>query len=341
MHGTVSGLHAMKRGFYSQTYSLLRRYLQLYWLKPFDAVNDTANAWTLGQGDWQAPVLEIGSGDGVFSFVMHGGEFAMEDDRYDQADPSREGDIFDVYREAALNKKKKAGRQYAVGIDMKRSHVLKCRETAMYQNLLVSAPHPLPFADGVFKTVFLYFPHGLVERGESVHYEATLREIRRVLHSDGCLLMTAFNRKVADHFFCHRLAQFCDRRGWSGWAAYFARLDSGRYKEISGLGHSPGEWESILSRVGLEFRGGWTHLKPLAWLVYDSQTRPILARLIRWNWWLKRIGLKKWVKAACVHVTLPFLWLFFLIFCRPKEFHIDSKDRQDLAFIFAAVPARS
>ena len=35
--------------------SLLRRYLQVYWLKPFDAVNDTANTWALRQFEWERP----------------------------------------------------------------------------------------------------------------------------------------------------------------------------------------------------------------------------------------------------------------------------------------------
>ncbi len=160
-------------------FSLLRRYLQVYWLKPFDAVNDAANAWSLRQFPWDEPILEVGGGDGVFSFITHGGKFDPMDDRYDQVDPSRSGDIFDVYERSGIPKvRRPACRSYAVGVDLKWSHLLKSRGTGLYRSLVVASRERLPFATGSFKTVFLYFPHGLVEHGKKLDYCRTLTEIR-------------------------------------------------------------------------------------------------------------------------------------------------------------------
>ncbi len=76
---------------------LLESYLNLYYLKPFDAINDAANASSLRQFDWKQPICEIGTGDGVFSFIMQGGSCFLESDRYDHFNPKIDGDIYKDY----------------------------------------------------------------------------------------------------------------------------------------------------------------------------------------------------------------------------------------------------
>lgn len=319
--------------------SLLRRYLQIYWLKPFDAVNDAANAWALRQFRWEEPILEVGGGDGVFSFIMHGGEFNLTDDRYDQADPDRSGDIFDVYREGRPpTVKREAGRAYDAGVDLKRSHLLKARETGLYRSLVVSAPEPLPFAAGTFKTVFLYFPHGLKERGSALNYGRTLKEIRRVIHPEGTVLMTAANQTIAKHFVCYPLHRYFERKGWRRLSAYFKKLDAGRYAEITGLGLTLSEWSKLLQEAGFHLADAWAHVSPTAWRIYDVQTRPLLRHLIHWSWFLRRTGLKPIIKGAWVAVWMPMLALFYLIFAKPSRLPVGTEPSRRMLFVFRAVP---
>ena len=320
-------------------FGLLRKYLQLYWLKPFDAVNDTANAWALRQFDWQEPILELGSGDGVFSFIMHGGEYIFTDDRYDQSNPKDSGDIFDVYhKDRPLTIKNRASIFYNIGVDLKWSHIQKCKETGLYKHLVVSPPAPLPFADHSFKTVFLYFPHGLIEREEQLRYQETLKEIRRVLHPDGIVLMTALNQNISKFFICHQLYRFLFRIKMWRLSRYFQNLDAGRYREISGLSLAPDEWQELFKQSGFELSDAWTHIKPFAWRVYDFQTRPILRLLIQWNWSLKRLGFKKLFKFCSVMFCLPILGVFYLLFAKPKRISPDLLNHTELAFVFKAVP---
>jgi len=300
-------------------WSLLRRYLQVYWLKPFDAVNDAANAWALRQFPWEEPILEVGGGDGVFSFVMHDGEFIATDDRYDQSDPSRPGDIFDVYREGFyLTIKRHASRLYEAGVDLKWSHLLKGRETKLYRLVVLSPPEPLPFAAESFKTVFLYFPHGI--------------------HPEGSLLMTAVNRDISDHFVCYPLYRFFEGKGWPRLSEYFKRLDAGRHDEITGFGRTAEEWTKLLQVSGFNLVDTWTQVSPIAWSVYDFQTRPLLRPLIRWNWFLKRVRLKRVVKAAWVYTWLPVLTLFYLGFAKPRRLSLESMDEPGVFFAFRAIP---
>ena len=82
--------------------SRLWNYLSLYFLKPFDAINDTLTASLISRLDWSGEFVEIGSGDGVFSYVMHGGTFPLWFDRYLMTDLTRE-DIYDTHRQNVLS----------------------------------------------------------------------------------------------------------------------------------------------------------------------------------------------------------------------------------------------
>jgi SAM-dependent methyltransferase len=302
----------------SLVFDLLRKYFQLYWLKPFDAVNDTANAIALLNFDWsKEPILEIGGGDGVFSFIMHGGEFSFSDDRYNQTDPSKAGDIYDIYKkDKAPNIKKKPVFQYNAGLDLKLSHLLKSRETMLYKknNLISSKPEKLPFKNNIFNTVFLYTFHGLTD------YKESLKEIKRIIRNDGTLLMIAVNKNIRDNFVCHKMSRFCEGKGWRRLSDYFSKLDGGRYNEIGGVfAKSLDEWKSLFSETGFQIEEVYSQVSPFLWRIYDTQTRPFLKAFIRANWLLEKLRLKGMVKALWIYLWFPVLALSYLIFAKPKK----------------------
>ena len=314
--------------------NLIRRYFQIYWLKPFDGINDAANAWALSQFEWSDPILEVGGGDGVFSFVMHGGEFLLRDDRYSQTNPSKLGDIYDVYhRDQQLNIKRDVRLKYQVGVDLKLSHLYKSAETNLYKALVLSKPESLPLASGSFKTVFLYIFHGLTD------YRRSLLEIRRVIQLDGSLLMIAFNRSVTDHFVCYPLYQYCEGKGWNRLSDYFRRLDGGRFEEISGFSNSLNDWKRLLEETGFTLTEVYNQVSPLVWRLYDLQTRPLLKSLIRWNWLLERLHVKTMVKAIWVYTLLPALVLFYVLAARPSP-HSNKRKPRGIFFAFRAVPCQ-
>ena len=63
--------------------SRLWQYLNIYFLKPFDAINDTLTSYIIFKNiKFKNNYVEIGSGDGMFSYIMHGGRFPLSFDRY-------------------------------------------------------------------------------------------------------------------------------------------------------------------------------------------------------------------------------------------------------------------
>lgn len=308
----------------------------MYWLKPFDAVNDAANAMALSKFDWsEKPILEIGGGDGVFSFVLHGGEFKFLDDRYDQTDVSRQEDIYDVYKKGLTLKVKKIPPfQYDLGIDLKLNHLLKSRETMLYKhnNLISSKPEALPIKNNIFSTVFLYTFHGLTD------YKEALREIRRVIKKDGKLLMIVVNKTVKDHFICYKIHKYCKKMGLNKMSDYFLKLDDGRFAEIGRkFAKSIQEWKTLCNEAGFQIEDIYTQVSPMLWRIYDTQTRPFLKVFIHLNYLLKRVCLKRIMKFLSVYLWLPVLGVFYFLLARPAKITIDNEP----GGVFLAIRAKA
>ena len=106
-------------------FSFLRlwKYLNIYFLKPFDAVNDTITSDLLLKFKWKNNYLEIGSGDGMFSYIMHGNSFPIWFDRYLNIDLKHKK-FFKTNRELVFPKlKKKYTISPSLSVDARKHHV--------------------------------------------------------------------------------------------------------------------------------------------------------------------------------------------------------------------------
>ena len=114
----------------------LWRFNALYFLKPHDCINDTLTSSLLSRLDWSGDFIEIGGGDGVFSYIMHGGYFSFSYDRYLQTD-LRLTDIYDTHIKQSIKPKVSLSfPQISLSIDAKRSHINKVREIRFAQNAI-------------------------------------------------------------------------------------------------------------------------------------------------------------------------------------------------------------
>lgn len=281
----------------------LWQYHSLYFLKPFDAVNDTLTASLLTRLDWTGDFVEIGSGDGVYSYVMHGGTFPIWFDRYLITDLARQ-DIYDTHRRDVIPSSQLLHfPQISLAFDAKPSHVAKIAEIGFVKRAVCALNEHLPLATASVEKVFLYTPHGLRS------HELTILEASRILKPGGRLLILVYDEAFSSAFVCTRLSRFFG--GWLG--RYFERLDNGRCEEITQMARLPGQWAKDFSRYGFKIEACQTGLSTLAWMVYDTQTRPILKPLIRlFN--LLPLPLRTIAKLIWMLAWFPALFLFYVLF---------------------------
>lgn len=297
----------------------LWRYFNLYFLKPFDAVNDTLTASLLHRFDWSGSFVEIGSGDGVFSYIMHGGAFPLWFDRYLITDLTRE-DIYDTHRSGVLPATRRLETpDIKLAIDARPSHVSKIKEIGFASQAIVSGYENLPLPDNAVDNIFYYTPHGLKD------HEQAISEAYRILKLGGRMLILLYDERFQTSFLCRRLSRFFG--GSIG--AYFEILDNGRYAEITNLAKSRTEWNAFLNRYGFQVEKMFTGLSTFAWKVYDVQTRPFLKLLIRLFNFLPQ-PLRTTLKLLWMVVWFPFLFVFYLLFS--NEYLRFARDDCYLAF---------
>lgn len=281
----------------------LWNYHSLYFLKPHDAVNDTLTSSLLYRLDWSGPVVEIGAGDGVFSYVMHGGAFPLWFDRYLMTDLSKQ-DIYDSHREDVLQPAVSLSYpDIEMAIDAKEFHVRKIKEIGFAKQCQVAAYEALPLPSASIEKIFYYTPHGLND------HSAAIQEASRILKTGGKMLILLYDIRFKRSFLCHRLAHALP--GMLG--EYFRCLDNGRYDEITRLAKHPKEWEKYFRSNGFKIEEQYRGLSGFAWKVYDTQTRPVLKLLIRFFSILPS-PVRSTGKLLWMLICYPYLVLFYFLF---------------------------
>jgi len=287
------------------TITRLWRYFSLYFLKPFDAVNDTLTASLVADLDWSGPVVEIGSGDGEYSYVMHGGKFPLRFDRYLITDLGKD-DIYDTHKEDVLSPSRRLSEpEIILALDARDSHVRKIREIGFAREARVVAYENLPIASESVEKIFYYTPHGLED------HDRALLEAARILKPGGRLLILLFHSDVRDAFLCFRLAHRIGSE--SGAGRYLASLDNGRHDEIGNISASPDEWRGRFAELGFREMRMVSGLSTFAWRVYDTQTRPVLKPLIR-IFGLFPSRLRTFLKFFWMVSWFPTLIVFYFLF---------------------------
>jgi len=282
----------------------LWQYLGVYFLKPFDAVNDTLTASLLTRFDWDDEYLELGSGDGIFSFIMHGGRLPLSFDRYLLVDTRLAADIYDHHINGMVSVKNVPDSPVPYcSIDRKLSHLHKINEIGFSGSAVLSGYEVLPIADNSIQSVFCYTPHGLKDHRDAI------REAVRVMRPGATLIILVYDKKFSHDFISHRLSKKLPGR----LGRYFERLDGGRYSEITSMSRTRKEWSRLFSELGLSVTSSQSGLSGLAWRFYDIQTRPFLKFLINiFNVCPRK--LRVIFKAVWMLFVFPFLLLFYMLF---------------------------
>ena len=284
-------------------FTRLWRYLSIYFLKPFDAINDTLVSSLLTQYEWPDEVVEIASGDGVFSYVMHGGVFPLWFDRYLQVDPEKK-DIFDIHKYGLSPQTHPPSQPViAFAVDVKRSHANKTSEIGYAREVVCSDYEHLSIVSNSIPAIFYYIPHGVR------NHKKVIEEVRRVLEQHGTLLILLYDRAFEASFLCHKYGNLTKGK----LSKYLLKLDNGRFKELTKLSDTLEGWIEYFSNNGFKVEETKCGLSSVAWKAYDVQTRPILRVLIRITNWFP-IPIRTVFKLTWMLIWFPVLLVFYFLF---------------------------
>ena len=247
----------------------LWNYLNIYYLEPFDAVNDTITSDLLLKFKWKNNYLELGSGDGMFSFIMHGNSFPLWFDRYQNINFS-EKNIFKSKYDNFPKLKKKYLIRPNHSIDARYHHIISINKIGFSKSSKQSSYEKFKYKKKSENLIFFYTPHGLKD------YTKSLKNILPILKTKGRIILLLNLKNVLNYFICYNFS-----KKNNSLKDIFKGLDNGRYLETKKVSKSFNQWLQIFKKNNLQLNNFYTGLSPLTWMIYDIQTRPILRILIR------------------------------------------------------------
>lgn len=299
----------------SFSFKRLWNYLNIYFLKPFDAVNDTITSDLLLKFKWKNNYTEIGSGDGMFSYIMHGNSFPIWFDRYLNVDLNNKN-IFQTNYKLIFPELKKKRFSIApnLSIDARRHHVEIIKKIKFSKSVKHSRYEDLKISKNSKDFIFFYTPHGLK------NYNLALKEISNCLKIKGRLLVLLYLDEVKKNFLFYKLKN--NSKGKL--KIFFSKMDNGRYFETSKISKKYNSWNKLFKKNNLKILNYITGLRPAAWKIYDIQTRPFLKLLIKF-FSLFPIFLRTILKFFWMIMFYPFLCLTY-VFCSNISLRYQNKN---------------
>jgi SAM-dependent methyltransferase len=273
---------------------ILRELLNAYWLRPETALWRSLDIHAMRAFSFRSPSLDLGCGDGLFSFIRAGGRLDSSFDAFQSvASMERFFKNADVYDSAAAVSPKVAGRpsyRIDVGFDHKPNLLAKAAGLGFYRSLKHGdANKRLPFADASFKTVFSNIVYWLDEP------DRVFAEINRILRPGGrCCLMLPNETLPQFSFYQRYYASTKDRR-----FKFLELLDRGRLSDNIKQAKSEAQWRKIIARAGLTVISRSGHLSKTTVEMWDIGLRPLFPVLHKMAFGLSRgnraVIKKEWV----------------------------------------------
>ena len=191
---------------------------------------------------FKRPLIDIGCGDGSFSFTKLGGKVNPSFDVYrsikDTLGFFKGVDIHDQNLHIKPKITHKTKMMIDIGLDWKPNLLKKANELGLYRKLIQhDINNRLPFEDEQFETIFsntFYWINSI---------ESILREAKRISTPDGKIIIFVPDQKFKDSLIYNQFL-----KGGYNWAKI---LDRGIYNNTKHC-YSFSKWKQIFSKVGLK-----------------------------------------------------------------------------------------
>jgi SAM-dependent methyltransferase len=245
--------------------------LNVFWLRPETAMWREIDIRAMQTFEVHSPSLDLGCGDGIFSFIRAGGEFSNKFDAFRSMASLDEFfnnvDVFDSYDDSVSpNVVQKPNYNIDCGFDYKDNLLKKSGRLGLYKELKQGdANKALPFADESFNSIFSNIIYWLDDP------KAVLKEIERILMPDGKVCLMLPNKTLPEFSFYNELYMKTGDQSW----AFLENLDRGRFADNIRQARSSDTWEDMFQDAGLTVLKHNTHLSKVAIQIWDVGLRPL------------------------------------------------------------------
>lgn len=254
----------------------LKQLLNLYWLRPETALILMLQYFHLKGEDYsKGNILDVGPGDGTFSFLLNGGRFDKLFDVYQSIrvteDYYKGKDMFDYYDSSTYRPLIEKGplKKIQYGMDFNEAMIEKAKCLNFYNKLIShDMGTTFPFEDNSFDTITGF---------NCIHYSGNLKktfeEVQRVLKNNG----KAFFTLTGDMIKKYRIYNHYENHQCK-WA-YF--IDRGRYgyggKDVNLFSLS--QWKELCENAGLTVEKHSYFLSENSYRAWDIGFRVIFPML--------------------------------------------------------------
>lgn len=254
----------------------LSQFMNIYWLRPETALWRALDCMALHDIEFIPPIIDVGCGDGLFSFTRAGGILSPEYDMYIQVgkldsffDKVDIYDHYDVSAEAPIIYRKPAY-QIDLGLDHKEALLKKALSLGCYTRVKVcDVNDPLPVESLKYRTLFSNILYWLE------NYKKTLKEFNRILTDDGKVVLLVPNNTLKEYFLYQKMYVKTKDPQW----AWLNLIDRGRSENIR-LCQSYEQWTRDFDDAGFKVVKHLQYLSKTVIQAWDIGLRPISSLLI-------------------------------------------------------------
>lgn len=260
-----------------KTSTTFEELLNVFWLRPETALWREVDIRAMQRFNFKAPSLDLGCGDGIFSFIRAGGGFSSEFDAFramSGLDKFFDNvDVFDAFDDRVSPAVTHVpGYRIDCGFDHKANLLSKAGQLGLYESLKQGdANQKLPFPDESFNSIFSNIVYWLDDP------QAVLKEIGRILRPGGQACLMLPNQTFPEFSFYNQLYVKTDDQKW----AFLEKLDRGRFSDNIRQSRSHSAWEAMFNLAGLCVAAHKAHLSKTIVQTWDIGLRPMFPVLYR------------------------------------------------------------
>ncbi|MBM4328184.1 MAG: methyltransferase domain-containing protein [Deltaproteobacteria bacterium] len=250
----------------------VEEHLNVWWLRPESALCDSIASSAVSQHEMTRPSLDLGSGNGIFSFITAGGKFTPDYDWHRNVDPtgfSENQDIYNTCVEPPSESRILRAPDYKIdyALDHKPNLLRQAAGLGLYVDIVAAdANHVLPFFDDSFQTIFSNILYWLDSP------EVSFKELYRILRPSGRALICLQDPKFKE---------YCMSYQWKERESRMLQILNRGRSETNLWRISYTELKQLCRTVGFKLVSHEYYLSPLTLRVWDIGVRPLSAVLTK------------------------------------------------------------